>query len=667
VASLGSAGHTEDDATFANADAALARLSAAQEAKDVGGLQSALAGAASAHNAVQDPERRRRLAARIGAALQEESLGDARDAALGALLALDDPAAAFRQMQPHLPTAESTAELSPFQRTLLLALGERALEPALEPLKALATRARDPEARSLAIQALGGYGGSPRRAGVLDLLLTSLAGPDRRGIGRPSWTWATLSHATFPAVLAALERLTGRKGVEPGRWIAAMKRNPKSLEAVFDATHELPAAPAAPAQTAWKRARQRLPKPSARAREAVDRALVWLAARQAPDGSIRAAEFASWCQGEARPDARFDGRGDAQYDVGVTALAVNAFLVAGHDGAGAHAHDATVRKALAWLVTTQAEDGLFGPRSLPSGRQVVDDGPEYVRRGGVVVPMPGRRDVHSGRGAEVYNHAVATLALVEAAALTGEARLREHAQRGIHWLEMARNAYYGWGYGIKQGEPNTSVTTWMGTVLACARMVNAHQAWEYAPALFHFDEDSLRGGTRWIERATDEEDGRVGYRFRGRGPSRPDGQEPSFPTYLSEAPTAAATFLLVSLGRHPTQDPAIRRGAALVAGSPPTWDDPPTGEGVRLGRIDMIHWHFGTLAMQKVGGTAWRDWEKALLEALLPHQRLDGDVCGVRGSWDPVDPWGAIGGRVYATAINALTLLSASRFPSWAH
>jgi hypothetical protein len=29
--------------------------------------------------------------------------------------------------------------------------------------------------------------------------------------------------------------------------------------------------------------------------------------------------------------------------------------------------------------------------------------------------------------------------------------------------------------------------------------------------------------------------------------------------------------------------------------------------------------------------------------------------CG-EGSWDPVDKWGSEGGRVYATAINVLTL-----------
>jgi hypothetical protein len=42
--------------------------------------------------------------------------------------------------------------------------------------------------------------------------------------------------------------------------------------------------------------------------------------------------------------------------------------------------------------------------------------------------------------------------------------------------------------------------------------------------------------------------------------------------------------------------------------------------------------------------------------ALVPHQHTGKDGCR-NGSWNPeVDRWGFEGGRVYATAINALTL-----------
>ena len=53
-------------------------------------------------------------------------------------------------------------------------------------------------------------------------------------------------------------------------------------------------------------------------------------------------------------------------------------------------------------------------------------------------------------------------------------------------------------------------------------------------------------------------------------------------------------------------------------------------------------------------GRYWDRWQRQLLPAIVHHQRTDGDEVG---SWDPqVDPWGDVGGRVYATAINTLSL-----------
>ena len=46
-------------------------------------------------------------------------------------------------------------------------------------------------------------------------------------------------------------------------------------------------------------------------------------------------------------------------------------------------------------------------------------------------------------------------------------------------------------------------------------------------------------------------------------------------------------------------------------------------------------------------------WHEADFEALVPTQRVAG--CE-DGSWDPIGEWGGIGGRVYATAMSAMTL-----------
>jgi hypothetical protein len=43
-------------------------------------------------------------------------------------------------------------------------------------------------------------------------------------------------------------------------------------------------------------------------------------------------------------------------------------------------------------------------------------------------------------------------------------------------------------------------------------------------------------------------------------------------------------------------------------------------------------------------------------------QRRDGEPCDVQGSWDPLDPWGPEGGRVYSTALMTLCLVVDTRY-----
>jgi hypothetical protein len=65
-------------------------------------------------------------------------------------------------------------------------------------------------------------------------------------------------------------------------------------------------------------------------------------------------------------------------------------------------------------------------------------------------------------------------------------------------------------------------------------------------------------------------------------------------------------------------------------------------------------WYYATLALFHVGGPGWEAWNRSLQATLLPLQRQDGTP--LAGSWDPDPVWGGHGGRVYATALTALTL-----------
>jgi hypothetical protein len=63
--------------------------------------------------------------------------------------------------------------------------------------------------------------------------------------------------------------------------------------------------------------------------------------------------------------------------------------------------------------------------------------------------------------------------------------------------------------------------------------------------------------------------------------------------------------------------------------------------------------YFGSNAVFQADPSGWPTWNDRLQRALLPSQRMSG--CA-DGSWDPVGEWSLAGGRVYATAINALSL-----------
>ena len=67
----------------------------------------------------------------------------------------------------------------------------------------------------------------------------------------------------------------------------------------------------------------------------------------------------------------------------------------------------------------------------------------------------------------------------------------------------------------------------------------------------------------------------------------------------------------------------------------------------------MFYWYWGSYALFQYGGKKWLTWNEAMKNALLSTQRQGG--CA-DGSWDPVGKWGMVGGRVYSTAINTLTL-----------
>ncbi|MDJ0521655.1 MAG: terpene cyclase/mutase family protein [Planctomycetota bacterium] len=357
---------------------------------------------------------------------------------------------------------------------------------------------------------------------------------------------------------------------------------------------------------------------------AIELALAWLKAHQSPNGSWQAAGFADWCNGKPVPlgEAKPDGRGKEVYDVGVTGLALLAYAGAGHTYRGKGPYAETVAKGLRYLKTKQDAEGCIGART----------------------------NQHF-----IYNHGIATLALLESYGMTRSPIHQAACQKALNFISMAQNPYMGWRYGVRPGDNDTSVTVWMVMCLKSALVVNEADKRAGRDASFKLNPSAFAGAKNWIDKMTDPEYGRVGYNARGTGPARPQEMMDRFPADKSEAMTAAGICARIFMGEDPRKSALIRKGADLMAKKLPVWNRAD-------GSIDMYYWYYGTLAMFQIGGKHWRDWSRALKANVVRQQRLDTTTCGVKGSWDPIGPWGPDGGRVYSTAMMALCLQTAFRY-----
>jgi hypothetical protein len=323
--------------------------------------------------------------------------------------------------------------------------------------------------------------------------------------------------------------------------------------------------------------------------EALVQATAWIADAQAPDGL--------WSDGAT-------GRND----VGITGLALLALMRASPDGIGG-VHAGVVRGGARSLMEQQDPgNGLLGDRI----------GHTYL-----------------------YGHAIATLALCELLARSGDESLRDPAQRAVELVLRARNPYAAWRYDYPPtGDNDTSVTSWMAQALVVAEAAG-----------IEVDPSAYAGTLSWVHEVTDPQTGRVGYDSVGSTSSRIPRVNDHLPPEMGEAMTAAGLSMLAEISQRPGTEPEskelVSRQADLLRRKlpdPEPWDE--------LG-ADLYYWYHGTRAMKAMGGAWWDAWKRAVTSTLVETQRADGDSAG---SWDPVDPWSALGGRVYTTALATLAL-----------
>ena len=354
----------------------------------------------------------------------------------------------------------------------------------------------------------------------------------------------------------------------------------------------VPAAPALPSSLAERVKPDRLQSiveqgGSVETEQAVGLALEWLASAQSRDGRWDADR---WRAGRELKVLGHDRRGaGAQADTGITGLAVLTFLGAGHTHlAGPYQRE--VARGLAFLIRSQQPDGcLAGDATL------------YAR---------------------TYCHSMATFALAEAYALTGDKRLEASVRGGVDYLLRSENKTFGgWRY-----EPNTqgdvSQLGWIIMALRSAELAGIeipNETWQRIEYFLSRVERGRHGGLAAYQSRTD----------------------------WSRSMTAEAMYCRQILGK-PLTGLAQNEALDAIAGEVP-------GDGL----TNYYYWYYAALALhhaQHDGAAAshtWDRWNEQMKPQLLTAQVQEGYD---RGSWSPNTVWGGYGGRVYTTAMAAMCL-----------
>ncbi|TET38530.1 MAG: hypothetical protein E3J72_03310 [Planctomycetota bacterium] len=337
----------------------------------------------------------------------------------------------------------------------------------------------------------------------------------------------------------------------------------------------------------------------------VDAALRWLHFHQdKPEGRWDIDDYQRNCKGPGAPCSHMNG-GQAPasgFDSGVSGLALLAFLGYGQTHRVGR-FKRTVRRGLKFLLSCQDPDtGRFGDAKGESW---------------------------------IYNQALATMAICEAYAVTRDNILKKPAQKAINYIISSQNPGYGWKYEPRDRKNDTSVTGWMVLALKAAKM-----------GKLAVSDSAFKGAIEWFDHVTRVSDGKVGYMRPGdpgaKLAGRPADTFKSLPTM-----TAVSVLCRIFCGQKRTNK-KIQQGVKILMDNLPDYNKP------KNDKVNYYYWYYATYAMFQVGGPKWKAWNDAMKKALIKTQRA-GRICQ-DGSWDPIGEWCVVGGRVYATAINALTL-----------
>lgn len=362
--------------------------------------------------------------------------------------------------------------------------------------------------------------------------------------------------------------------------------------------------------------------------EAVRAALEWLRRHQSPDGSWKSSDFLKQCNTKCAsedPKRYGDGAGMSEFDVGVTGLAILAFAGYGHthrDGVYPE-YVTALKKAVSYLKRSQDKSG----NPSDDGRYGDGEAEQWI-----------------------YNHSIATMAMSELLVMSGDIiGLKRSVTKAVKLCLRSQNDERGWRYGIKPGDNDTSVTGWMVLALKTAKNADLDiSADQYKRA--------LQGALTWFNFAT-ASNGKAGYVAPGDLGSRLATIPEPYPYSKDLSCMTAVSVLCRLFAGESRSTQAVRNGVKILMKELPSWQEQ---KGRATSTINLYYWYYASYALFQYGGAQWKGWNEDMKKALLETQRV-GNI-DEDGSWDPIGEWGIAGGRVYSTAIGAMTLEVYYRF-----
>lgn len=221
----------------------------------------------------------------------------------------------------------------------------------------------------------------------------------------------------------------------------------------------------------------------------------------------------------------------------------------------------------------------------------------------------------------MYNHGIATVALLETYGKNKDPDLEEPLRKALDFIRRQQLPSGGWGYRKHSGEmANTSISTWpLQALLISAELGREDEG------------HALKRGLAWLVGVVDER-GQFGY------------QQPRHFPHGPNALTAMGAYCVLRASKEgiAVDRRLLHQVEQALSMRPP--EKP---------KANFYRTYFQVCALKEADKKQYADSVSDLQQELLSKRQQSGTN---KGSWDPQDQWGTVGGRIYSTAMAALSL-----------